>query len=294
MDVNGNNDDANKVLATSSQAHTTCCANAATGDFTFERAWLEKQFTTLLGVNPFVDLPGEFKDLLQDELNEFKVRNLSQTVLFHMFSTFLQFDNYEEAEKWHHKINCSRHDVPIETTRPIGGPVNFPFADMIAGYRQIKVLLLRYLLDCFYTIESEKQAKSHPLKGQTLLESMSCQCVSFAILLLSQKIEVKNPLRSSSPLFPFVLHRSIPDGFLVRLMTVARDDSGDCLELIFQPLLLQLFLTMEKVCSISLENEFKQPLQALLELCSVKVGDIRPVCHLVSQMICTFRIPPND
>ena len=82
-----------------------------------------------------------------------------------------------------------------------------------------------------------------------------------------------------SLLVPYLLNQNLPRGFLQELATVAHSDP-DSLTRVFRPILYGLGAIM-RTCSLDTEY-FKYPLAVLSELCELKVGNLRPVCKLVS------------
>ena len=83
-----------------------------------------------------------------------------------------------------------------------------------------------------------------------------------------------------------MLNQNLPWGFLAQLVEstcsgdTSSDTSSDSLTRVCQPLLHGL---LHAVRQCGLENDdFKQPLEALVELCEMKIGSRRPVCKLVS------------
>lgn len=290
MDVNESSGSTNKSLDAAPSLSADLSSGApidwnrmsfeTDSSWTLESETVNKLLRRCFGIDPSADLSHKFGPFLTHKLNEFAIFNLSQIVLQSVYEQFRDAAHQEVALKLSNRLSEARHDgtLPVGSSSP-----EFSFVEPIAQYQQGTVLFMRYLLNSYHVIDTEKAKKIHAdRKMQTLLDSFSFQCVTYSILLLSQKIPIGRPLRSSSPLFPFILHRSMPDGFLKRLITMAQFDSVNYIEIIFHPLLTELFFTMEQTGSISLEDQFKLPLQALLDLCTFKIGDIRPICQVVS------------
>ena len=81
-------------------------------------------------------------------------------------------------------------------------------------------------------------------------------------------------------LTPYVLNQNLPWGFLARLVeSTCSGSDADSVTRVFQPLLHGLLHAVRQ-CGLD-TDDFKRPLEALAELCEMKIGSRRPICKLV-------------
>lgn len=223
----------------------------------------------------------EFHNL--DFLNDFSILNLVQSILMSTLNS-LNEKEYDSANKLLSQIDKARSESTLSSYHDNLG-TSFRYANEISTFKDTSVLLLRYLMDCYFLIESEEKINKTKDFISRLLSEMKEQCVNYAILLLTNKFSFKEPFLNS-PLFPFVIYQSAPQGFIPQIITNTFNDGGITgdFSTIFQPLLNHIWLEMQNKCSITFDEQFMLPVRALVELCDIRVGSNRPICELLVQL----------
>lgn len=219
-----------------------------------------------------------------DELNDFHILNLVQTILMSVVNDLMTKD-YEAATKQVGELNQKRSESTLSSFND-NSTTTYKHPKEIYQFKDTSVLVIRYLMDCYFIIDNESKIKKSKPSVYQILSEIKEQCVNYSILVLTNRFPKKNPFLFSS-LFPFVLHQSAPNGFIPQIINNTynenEDLNGDFRD-IFQPLLLNVWLSMQKNCSITYENEFMLPVRALVELCDIRVGSFRPICQLLVQL----------
>ena len=221
----------------------------------------------------------EFLNL--DELNDFTILNLVQSLLMNIVNDLMQKD-YETANKLVEEFSQRR----IESTlASFSDNLTFKYSSEIYKFKDTSVLAMRYLMDCYFIIENEQKIN----KKKTFIYHILCeikeQCVNYAILLLTNNF-IKQASFLFSPLFPFVFYQTAPNGFIPQIVTNTFNENGidGDFRRIFKPLLFNIWLEMQKFNSLTFEEQFMLPVRALVELCDIRVGQLRPICNLLVQI----------
>lgn len=219
-----------------------------------------------------------------DGLNDFSILNLVQTILMRIISDLMD-KNFESANKLVNEMNQKRCESTLSSFNDHPS-TTFRHSSEIDEFHDTSVLVIRYLMDCYFIIDNECKMKKSKQPVYQVLSEIKEQCINYSILVLTNRFSKTAPFLDS-PLFPFVLHQSYPNGFIPSIINNTyneNDDlSGDFKE-IFKPLLLNIWLSMQKNCSITNEFEFMLPVRALVELCDIRVGSFRPICQLIVQL----------
>lgn len=215
----------------------------------------------------------------------------SATFLNHL-EKFSQAKSYEQAERLYHKLNRARflpedeeekekeeknHDKDGEDL--LTSPVNFRFAEPLLQKRQISVLMWQYLLDCYHIITQKERIHSKQERIQNLMKQLRSECTLSVVRYLNQK-----ETNDEALLFHFLVHQSLPEGFLIDLITTLYDPDEEKLTLLEKcifPVFDKLFASISKCSSITQEKDFKPLFRAMANLCDIKVKDCRPICELV-------------
>lgn len=164
----------------------------------------------------------EFLNL--NDLTDFNVLNLVQSIVMKIVNDLLHCECYESASKLIKELNAKRAESSLSTFND-GPSTTFKFAKEIYTFKDKSVLTLLYLMDCYYIIEGEEKInKSKPFIHQILSEIKE-QCVNYGILLLTNKFSQKVSFLFS-PLFPFVLHQSAPNGFIPQIIVNTFNENG--------------------------------------------------------------------
>ena len=146
---------------------------------------------------------------------------------------------------------------------------------------------LTYLCDCYARVAVEernqpKRSSTSPLSD--VLADIRAQCVQLTSLLL-QGTAMDIVPQLPSPLLIPVLNQSLPRGFLPEL--ISRTYSNQTVfSQIMTPVLRGLFVNMQTASIIG--NAHRQPIQALCDLLEIRCGtsgNIRPLCHLLTQQV---------
>ena len=114
----------------------------------------------------------------------------------------------------------------------------------------------------------------------TLLSSARNQCVCHTALVLQGALTRQRS--GLSLLLPYLLSHNLPRGFLPELVQTTCHDR-DTFFRIFEPVVHSL---TRLIHPLSLDNDdYKDPLCVLSELCEIKSGNARPVCSLIVQQM---------
>ncbi|XP_013772323.1 ubiquitin conjugation factor E4 B-like isoform X1 [Limulus polyphemus] len=147
----------------------------------------------------------------------------------------------------------------------------------------VESFMLNYLMDCYSRVGIEergapKRTSVPPLSD--ILTQIRSQCVQFTLLVIQGQLTTLRPSCKPSLLLPVLFSQGFPRGFLPEMVCVAAQDPST-LTSVFSPLLEGLYHVMRQ-CSLDSDG-FRQPLQALTELCEVRCGpgNNRPICNLV-------------
>lgn len=141
--------------------------------------------------------------------------------------------------------------------------------------------MINYLLDSYDRVSAEerttpKRASIPPMS--TLLSSVRNQCVCHTALVLQGAFT--RPRSGMTHLLPYLLSHNLPRGFLSELVQTTCHDT-DTFEKIFEPVIHSL---TRLIHPLSLDNDdHKDPLCVLSELCEIKSGNSRPICSLIVQ-----------
>lgn len=252
----------------------------------FKISWKEKITETVFlpGVSAsfqqsLFDGTGYHKDLIQQIIME--VLELLQNEEENPFCSLQSSEPCSPIRD----INSSKNGSFSPMLSPVSGHGSVT-ADA-SGFYQVEncseTKMLSYLMECYGRVSSEertspKRASTPPL-SEVLLEVRS-QCVSHAHLILEGVLSSQRHSSKPSLLLPYLLTQSFPRGFLPELVCVANSDQ-ETLKSVFVPLLHDLVHIMRQ-CTLE-SDSFKQPLQALAELCDIRCGTPRPICSLLIQ-----------
>lgn len=227
--------------------------------------------------NSFYD---EFINL--DDLNDFNVLNFVQKILMFIVSDLMQKDDFESTKQLINDLNQKRTESTLSSFNDNTNTI-FNHHKLIYQFKDTSVLVILYLMDCYFIIDNESKLKKTKQSIHNILSEMKEQCINYSILVLTNRFSKKIPYIFSA-LFPFILYQSAPNGFIPQIInnTFNEDDirTGDFKE-IFQPLLLNLWLSMQKNSSLTYEDDYMLPVLALVELCDIRVGSSRPICQLL-------------
>lgn len=152
------------------------------------------------------------------------------------------------------------------------------------------ITALRYLLESYERIDAQvkevKLIKQFAEQLKDILAEVKKQCINFIVLVLTNTFSSHSSGTCSvSPLLPFVMHQWPRGDFLYELVcsTYAEGGMDGNFRTIFEPLLLSLWQEMVSCCTLT-DERYKLPLQALMELCDLRVNyptPNRPICQLV-------------
>ncbi|KAJ8676226.1 hypothetical protein QAD02_012012 [Eretmocerus hayati] len=148
---------------------------------------------------------------------------------------------------------------------------------------------LVYLLACYTRVAVEE--RNNPKRSSVppisdVLVTLRAQCVQHVSLLLQGRLPgCKTDEACKSDLTEFILHQTLPRGFLHEL--VARTyNNQQVFEKIFTPLLQSLYLCMQHAGLVG--NSHRRPIEALEELIEIRCGpngNIRPMCRLITSQV---------
>jgi ubiquitin conjugation factor E4 B len=220
--------------------------------------------------------------------------NMIQIVLMKVVMDFSSCPDFNAAQALYSKLHSNKR--PLESNNhtnhysQIGQSLKF--SEDILENKEIPLLFLRYLMECYdRALQEEKNLnyKNYPFSFSEFICEVKSQCVHFSILLLTNTFSgsLSYQINSTSILTPFILNRCWPTDFIFNLVSATFNEDGinGNFSLIFEPLLSSLWQEMQRNCSFTNEENYKLPLQALTELCDIKIDQKRPICHLVSHFI---------
>ncbi|KAK6965612.1 ubiquitin conjugation factor E4 B [Biomphalaria glabrata] len=155
------------------------------------------------------------------------------------------------------------------------------FSSKITVNSSAELSILKYLIDCYDRVALEE--KNSPKK--TSIPPMSDalfiarhQCVSYSALALQGAFTQTRTHTGYSPLIPFLLSHNLPRGFLSELVHTYHQDM-EKLHAIFDPVIQYL---SRCIASLGLNNDkYRDYLSSMVELCSIKTSNSRPICNLL-------------
>ena len=229
--------------------------------------------------------------------------NMIQIVLMKVVMEFSSCSDFNAAQAVYNKLHSNKR--PLESNNhathysQLGQGLKF--SEDILESKEISSLFLRYLMECYdRTLQEEKNLnyKNYPISLNEFICEIKSQCVHFSILLLTNTFSgsLSYQTNSTSILTPFILNRCWPTDFIFNLVACTFNEDGinGNFSLIFEPLLSSLWQEMQRNCSFTNEENYKLPLQALTELCDIKIDQKRPICHLVKRFVLFIQFTKNS
>ncbi|XP_033763599.1 LOW QUALITY PROTEIN: ubiquitin conjugation factor E4 B-like [Pecten maximus] len=146
-----------------------------------------------------------------------------------------------------------------------------------------EVDMINYLLDCYERAGIEE--RTAPIKASippmsVMLSATRNQCVCHTVLVLQGVLTQPRSIGGMSILLPYLLSHNLPRGFLSELVQTTYHDKNT-FNMVFGPVIQSL---TRLIHTLSLDNEdYRDPLTVLSELCEVKSGNSRPICSLIVQ-----------
>jgi len=232
-----------------------------------------------------------FRLEFDESFDQTSYHNLIQMILMDTISQIINSCDYENALKIYNHLKpikkSSENSIPITSTA--NNEISFP--KPIFQNKEKSVLALCYILECYVRVSTEEKtspARSSEAPIKELFADIRCQCIEFAILVLTNSLstDVHNT-NSTSILAQFLYHQCLPCGFISGLVsssyqTSLDSDTNNTFRAIFGPLMQTLWLDMQSNSSLTHESSYKLPLQALNELCHITIGKVnKPICQLV-------------
>ncbi|XP_028394040.1 ubiquitin conjugation factor E4 B-like [Dendronephthya gigantea] len=133
-------------------------------------------------------------------------------------------------------------------------------------------------------VDKEHQKRCDSEVWTNMLKQARMQALRFSSLVLQGTFSERSVLKPS-PLLQYLLEDKSerPAGFMAGLVQLLADDIS-AMERVFAPVLLGL-AERAKNCTLA-DNEYKYPLEAMSELCDVRLGSPsnRPICNLMVKL----------
>uniref|UniRef100_A0A914WVH2 Ubiquitin conjugation factor E4 core domain-containing protein n=1 Tax=Plectus sambesii TaxID=2011161 RepID=A0A914WVH2_9BILA len=172
-----------------------------------------------------------------------------------------------------------RSETAMEESEGRLSPMFDSIVDRVVGTQEDRVFT--YLLGCYSRLEMEL--------GNVWLEPYEAECLSrFKVRLLTQKLAfLRGFLTDGSTDVPSALLLramvmiSLPDNYLSDLLTVAVETDETAVADAFNPVLDLITQAATRASLIDRNEDFRLPLRSLLDLCSVKIDNKRPICNLL-------------
>lgn len=157
------------------------------------------------------------------------------------------------------------------------------FSPKFPSERCKEVDMINYLLDCYERAGVEE--RTAPIKASippmsVTLSTIRSQCICHSILVLQGTLTQPRSKGGMSILLPYLLSHNLPRGFLSELIQTTCHDKNT-FSMVFTPVIQSLVRLIQ---TLSLDNDdYRDPLIVLSELCEIKSGNSRPICSLIAQ-----------